>query len=128
METAQNKFNENKTKKDVNPFNNTFPKVLHNILDGTILTREKTIKSFPYLFFLTFLIIIYIANNYYAEKTIIKINKIEKENKELRYKYITVKSKLMFHTKLSEVAKKVKSLGLKESTVPPQKIFINQNK
>lgn len=97
---------------------------LHSILDGSFLTRENLIRQVPFLLFLTFLGVIYIANSYNSEKTIIEISKIKKELEELRFEYITTKSNLMYHSKQSEVANKLRNTGVKESVVPPAKIYI----
>ena len=98
----------------------------HNILDGTILTREKSIRMLPFVLYLTFLAILYIGNTYYAEKTVHEIEKIKVELKELRYEYITTKAELMFRSKQTEVAKSLEYSGLKESTKPPQKIYVGK--
>lgn len=98
----------------------------HNILDGTFLTREKTIKLLPFIFYLTFLAIIYIANTYYAERTVRETENIKVELKELRYEYIATKAELMFQSKQTEVAKNLEEVGLKESTTPPQKIYLKR--
>ncbi len=97
-------------------------RILQSILDGTFLTRENFIRSIPFLFFLAFLAIIYIANTYYAEKTVKSIDRAKKELKELRYEHITVKSELMYLSKQSEVARRLAETGMKPSTVPPVKI------
>lgn len=77
------------------------------------------------MLFITLLAIVYIANSYNAEKTIIEIGKTKKELEELRFEYITTKSNLMFHSKQSEIAVRLAGSGIKESLVPPQKININ---
>ncbi|MCD4679776.1 MAG: hypothetical protein K8S00_05250 [Bacteroidales bacterium] len=92
----------------------------HNILDGTILTSDNSIKLLPFVFYLSFLAVLYIGNTYYAEKTAREIEEIKTELKELRYEHIAAKSELMFQSKQSEVAKNLEVIGLKESTTPPQ--------
>ena len=71
---------------------------------------------------------IYIANSYYSEKIIRKTTKVRNELKELDYEYISSKSDLMHISKQSEVATHLDSLqtGVKESVVPPIKIFENK--
>jgi hypothetical protein len=101
---------------------------LHSIMDGSILTREKLVKQLPFILFITLLAMVYIANSYNAEKTIIEIGKTKKELEELRFEYITTKSNLMFHSKQSEIAVKLSGSGIKESLVPPQKIIIKSPK
>lgn len=96
---------------------------LHSIVDGSFLTRENLVKQVPFILFLTLVALFYIANSFNAEKTIIDISRTKKELQELRYEYITTKSNLMFHSKQSEVAAKLKNSGLKESLEPPVKIY-----
>jgi hypothetical protein len=101
---------------------------LHSIIDGSILTRKKLVKQLPFMLFITLLAIVYIANSYNAEKTIIEIGKTKKELEELRFEYITTKSNLMFHSKQSEIAFKLSGSGIKESLVPPKKIIVKSPK
>ncbi len=74
------------------------------------------------ILFLTVIAIIYIANNHWAERMIRKIDKTQVEVEELRADYTTIKSAYMFASKQTEVARKVKKLGLEESHTPPNKI------
>lgn len=102
-------------------------KGVQSILDGTILTRDKVVNSLPFLFYIMLLAIMYIANSYYAEKKIIGIEKIKKEIKELRSENITTKSRLMFYSRQSEVIKRIGPYGIKESLIPPRKIFVSKD-
>lgn len=103
---------------------NPVVKRLQSILDGSILTKDSVLKSIPFVFYIVLLIVFYIANTYYAEKKIIEIERIKKELKELRSENITTKSKLMFYSRQSEVIKRIEPYGIKESLIPPHKIFI----
>jgi hypothetical protein len=84
------------------------------------------IKYFPKILFVMVLGLIYISNTHYAEKTVRKINAIQADVEDLRADYTTLKSDLMFASKQSEVAKKVKQLELKESLRPPFKIEVEE--
>lgn len=83
------------------------------------LNYQSIVKQVPFFLFLTTLAVIYIFNGHYADNTIRKINRIQKEVKELKYEYIAVKSKVMYQSKQSEVVKVVVPLGLKELTGSP---------
>lgn len=72
----------------------------------------------PFLF-VTMLCILYIGNLHYAEKNIRKATKLRVAVEDLRADYTTLKAEYMFTSKQSEVAKKAKTLGLKESVEPP---------
>ena len=83
------------------------------------LNYQSVVKQVPFFLFLTVLAVIYIYNGHYADKTIRNINRTEKEVKELKYEYITVKSEVMFQSKPSELIKAVEPLGLKELVQSP---------
>ncbi|MHC1705957.1 MAG: FtsL-like putative cell division protein [Bacteroidales bacterium] len=97
-------------------------RIFQSIMAGTFLTRENVIRSIPFLFFLAFLGLVYIANTYYAEKTVRAIDQTKRQLKELRYEHITAKSELMYLSKQSEVTKRMEGSGLKPTIVPPFKI------
>lgn len=96
------------------------------VFAGTFLSRENVVKQLPFLGFIVALALIYISNSYSTEKLMLRIENVKKENQVLRYEHILMKSKLMDYSRQSEVAKKLKGTGLKESTVPPYKIFSSQ--
>lgn len=81
-------------------------------------------KYIPHTLFLTAIGIFYIGNNHWAEKTVRKIDKMQIEVEELRADYTSLKADYMFASKQSEVARKVKKIGLIESQTPPNKIII----
>ena len=93
-----------------------------------IFSKDMLLKVMPYIFFLTIIALVYIANSYYAEKTIRDIDKVSKELKTLRTEYITGKTELMFVSKQSEVAKSVAWQGIKESVEAPKKIVVASSK
>jgi hypothetical protein len=95
----------------------------HNIIIGDVFSRDSFFKTIPYLGYITVLAIVYISNTYYAEKTFRQIETIKTELKELRFQYISSKSELMYYGKPTEIAKRVIPAGLKETTIPPYKIF-----
>lgn len=99
---------------------------LMSVISGNFLSGEDVLKHLPYLLFLAIAGLLYIANGYYAEETVRKLNKSEGELKELRSEYISTKSELMYKSKQSEVVKIIeeKGLGLKESLMPPKKITV----
>ena len=84
------------------------------------------VQYLPKIFFVMALGLLYISNTHYAEKTVRKISSIQAEVEDLRADYTTLKSDLMFASKQSEVARKVKPLGLKESLKPPYKVEVEE--
>lgn len=96
-----------------------------SVLSGAFLSKEKAIRAVPFIFFLTFITLCYIANGYYAEEQIRKLNKLTAELKELRSEYIISKSDLSDISQQSEVARRTLALGVKESVEPPIKIVVH---
>ncbi|MEO6818293.1 MAG: FtsL-like putative cell division protein [Ginsengibacter sp.] len=80
------------------------------------------VRNIPFYFFLAALAIVYIANGHYADKMVRKINKIEKNLKEMEYEYKTVKRDVTFRSKESELSKAVEPLGLFPLVIPPVRI------
>ena len=94
-----------------------FSRVLRYILGGHFF-HKGTIRFFRYILFLTLLAFIYIANNYYAEAKVRRINKLRTEAKELRYEYINIKTELMEIEKQSQLEKKLAKKGIKKNNEP----------
>ena len=95
-----------------------------SVLDGSFLTRDNVLNNIPFLLYLFGIGIFYIANNHYGEGTVIAMERMNREIKELRSEFISTRSELMFVSKQSEVAKSVADMGIYESVVPPKKIVI----
>jgi len=103
-------------------------KRVREILGGEYLSREWVVGNLPFLLFITLLAIAYIGNTYYAEKTFKEIEHTKTELKELRYKYISTKSELMFQSRQSEISRRAAVYGLKEVSLPPYKILYQGKK
>ncbi|MFC2107110.1 FtsL-like putative cell division protein [Bacteroidota bacterium] len=101
-------------------------KSIYGILGGTFLAGKKTRKLFPFIFYIAFLAILYIANTYIAERKIREMDEIRGDLKELRFEYISTKSDLMSQTKQSSITKKLINQGLKESVTPPEKLVLEE--
>jgi len=126
-----NKFKEQsipeEPKKVVKPVKeNKVVRSVASVVSGNFLSKETTIKNFPFIFFLSFLAICYIANGYYADDQVRKVNRLTNEIKELRTQYTVVSDSLVVKSKQTEVAKAlaVQQTGIKESVVPPKKIVV----
>jgi hypothetical protein len=84
------------------------------------------VKYLPKIMFGFFLSLAYISNTHYAEKTTRAIHRAQSEVEDLRADFTTLKADVMFASKQSEVARRVKLLGLKESVKPPFKIIVEE--
>lgn len=97
-----------------------------NVVSGSFLSQEATLKKLPFIFFLSFLALCYIAKGYYDDDQVRKHNRLTNEIKEFRTQYIVVKDSLVILSKQTEVAKALaaQGTGIKESVVPPKKILV----
>jgi len=86
------------------------------------LTKEQLTAQLPFLAYLFLLIVLFIYNSHYAEKTIRTTNRLQFEMKDLRSEYITVLSEIMSESRQSELLKKLELSGIKELKNPPSKI------
>ncbi len=84
-------------------------------------------KLLPYLAFLAFLGLIYIANRNQTERTAKEMNLLRQQVDELRIEYITTKADYMRQWRQTDVIRQAQALGLKESKEPPIKILNEQD-
>ena len=112
-------------KKDINVKEN-----FREVMDGSLLTREKVIKQLPFIIFLTVLGLIYIANRYHAEKVFVMTEETREDIHELRSEKISVQSELMEESRESKVLKMLDAKGseLKTADEPPVKISYEEEK
>lgn len=115
-------------------FKNEKPQASSNKLFGSVkdyidnqkLTRTTLTEQLPFLLYLAFFAIVYIANQYHAERLVNEVKQLEKQRSEKRAEYISAASDLMKVTRQSEVIEllKEKNIKLKPLTSPPKKIII----
>ena len=99
---------------------------LTKFLTNGFITTDEATRALPFVLYLAFLGMIYIANRHLAEKNIRDIDKISKQVKELSWEYKVSKADLAYKSTLSEVAKRADTLGIKESLEPAHKIVIQE--
>jgi len=97
---------------------------LRDLLDGNVLTRKAVLKQSRFILLLVFIAFISIANRNHAEKTVIRLNGLQSDVKDLRAKSITISSDLVKVSQQSEVVRLVEryDLGLEENLEPPKKL------
>jgi hypothetical protein len=109
------------------PVKETPENFLTKFLTHGFITTDEATRALPFVLFLTFLGMVYIANRHLAEKNIRDIDKLTKEVHELNWEYKVTQADLAYKSTLSEVAKRVDTLGIKESLQPAQKITITED-
>lgn len=97
-----------------------------NILGGSFLVREQFTKQFPFMVYVTVLLMVIITNTYIAEERNREIVKNTKLLNDLHVEYIQVKSSIMQASKQSVLARKLGSIGLKDPVEPLKRININE--
>ena len=100
------------------------PFSLRDLMDGNVLTRQTVIKQSRFIFLLVMVAFLSIANRNHAEKTVIRLNQLQSDVKELRAQSITISSDLVRISRQSEVVRLVDryELGLEENLEPPKKL------
>ncbi len=86
------------------------------------LSYKAIVNNIPYLAFLALLCVLYITNSHRAIDMQRELNKQNKELKELRWKYMDVKSQLMQAKTETQIIKSAESLGLRPSLLPAYKV------
>lgn len=108
-------------------------KAFRNISNGfknfnleELLSVDTIMRNIGYFAFLAVLVLFYIGNTHFSERTIRSIDRMKNKLREERWQYMTAKNELMFNTKQTELAERVKARGLKELKAPPKKIVIKK--
>ena len=98
---------------------------IRDLLDGNVLTRKAVLKQSRFILLLVFIAFSSIANRNHAEKTVIRLNNLQSDVKEMRAKSITISSDLIRISRQSEVVRLVNryDLGLTENLEPPRKLI-----
>ena len=94
------------------------------VLGGSILSKKEFLSWIPFFLMLFGFAIIYIFNNYYAEKNMIKLERNKRDLIEFRHEYISTKSDMMDSLRESTISNKLNSIGIIENNKPPIKLVI----
>ncbi len=88
-------------------------------------SAKLILENLPFVLFLGFLAIIYIANAHYAEGQVREIQETKREVRELKREYNSQKAELMRNSRHSVVEKNVKDMGLHIIREKPIKITLD---
>lgn len=94
------------------------------ILGGNFLIKEKFTKQFPFMVYITILLMAIINNTYIAEEYNREIATTTKKLNDLQVEYIQLKSSIMEASKQSVLSKKLRPIGIKEPVEPLRRINI----
>lgn len=87
-------------------------------------SASLVIKNLPFVLFITFLLVMYIASAHSAEKKLRQIQNAQKEVKTLRWEYMSLQSDYMQQTKRSEIVRVASDINLSVPRHQIKKIII----
>ncbi len=92
------------------------------------LSYKAIVSNMPFLMFLAVLCIFYISNSHRANELQRQLNVQNNMLKEMRWKYLDIKSQLMYVKTETQVINNAKRLGLQPSLLPAYKITVDTSK
>ncbi len=96
-------------------------------LGGSIFSRRVVVKQLPFILYVVFLLMLYISNTYIAEDMRRDIKKKNDILKDKRIECVSIESNIKRLSMQSELAKRLKSVGIKESVEPVRRIVVNKD-
>lgn len=92
------------------------------------VTYNAVVRNALFVLFLVAIGLFHISNTHSAERMMRGINTLERDIRELRWEYLSIKSDLMLKSKQSELVKRLEPYGFKELREPPKKIVIEKGR
>ena len=89
------------------------------------VSYKAIVNNIPFLAYVVLLCVLYISNSHRAIEIQREINTRNDSLKEMRWKYLDMKSQLMYVKSETQVIKKAENIGLKPSLLPAYKITVN---
>jgi hypothetical protein len=98
------------------------------LLSGTIVSEKLILKNLGFIALITFLLVLYIANRFHAEKITRESARLQREVRDLRSEALSTSADLMSVSKQSEVMRQVRERGLslEELKTPPYKLLVSK--
>ena len=87
---------------------------------------EWIFLNLPFVFFLTFLGVVYIFNAHSVERKIRKIDTLKDEVNDMRWRYHDIRNEITYGSTQSQIQKRVADLQLKPVEKAPVKIKSNE--
>ncbi len=94
------------------------------VISGSILRRPEVRSRMPYVIFIAFLMLLYIANSYHTQRLHRHSITLAREVAELRARSLSFTERRMTATRQSVVIRELRERGIEltESVVPPKKL------
>jgi hypothetical protein len=126
IRTEAERTNDVRIKPEKGPGKSMFSGIEKRLKLESYFEEGFPVQYLPKIMFVVFLGLLYISNTHYADKATRAIDKAQSEVEDLRADFTTLKADVMFASKQSEVARRVKPMGLEESLKPPFKIVVKK--
>lgn len=88
-------------------------------------TTERIYENIPFLIFISFLVVLYIANIHKAERSLRNVQTLKTGVKEAKWSYQDVQQSIMYGSTQGQMTKKLQGSDLKENRSIPEKIVID---
>jgi hypothetical protein len=88
------------------------------------MSAELILQNLPFVVFIGFLAVVYIANAHNAEKRIREVYQYQKEVKDLRREYHSLRADIAFNSRRTELARQLKDKGIGQSIQRQKKIKV----
>jgi hypothetical protein len=84
-------------------------------------------RNLPFVYYLAFLGVIYIAFGHYAERNMRTIDRLQDDLQEQRWQYMSVHSEVMRAGSRGRIAKSVSEAGLVAPRVAPHELIVHSD-
>jgi hypothetical protein len=97
---------------------------IYNVLRGKFLISDDSIKNWGFISYIVLLMLFMVASSHNSDRKVMEIAQLNKEVRELRAKFLDMRSISMKMKLESAIRVRVSELGLKPSENPPQVIKV----
>jgi len=99
---------------------------LGHFMSFGFLNSNLILGNLKLLGFVALLAVIYIANSHYAERNVRRIQMLQKEIHELRWRYTSIQADIMYNSRQSAMAQNLREQGLRPLRDKPKKIVVKR--
>lgn len=102
-------------------------KNIASLLKGKLFDASFIFENYKIISFFVALAFVSAYSSHSVDKKIYHVTKLQKDVRELKSEFVSVRTELMNSRMGSSMQEKVKDLGLESSTVPPQIIKVKKD-
>jgi hypothetical protein len=103
-------------------------KGLKKVVSGDFLMDGVVQTNLPFMLYITFLMLVYVAYGYYVNNTLKDLSREDKKSEELYSRLQSMMEVFDKESLQSKIAERVKVINLVESKDPPRVIWIENDK